>query len=134
MLVGRVEEGKSGLHERESGLGKLALNFFFFNSDNLCLALKAHISANSTSSDKGKITRGELETYAKRLLAAHPNGLANGVNGLKLGPIANTYEDDEGADMSCRDAVEVVTRHSKKGESCSFLLNICRLNMAHSVI
>ncbi|QRV76963.1 Rgp1 domain protein [Ceratobasidium sp. AG-Ba] len=94
MLVGRVEEGKGGTDERESGL--------------------AQIASNPTPFDKGKITRKELETYAKRLLATAANGLVDGVNGLKINPNPNAYDDDEGADMSCRDAVEVVTRHSKK--------------------
>ncbi|KAG8682664.1 hypothetical protein FRC08_014818, partial [Ceratobasidium sp. 394] len=99
MLVGRVEEGKSGgLKERDSPL--------------------AHPSTNPISPDKGKITRGELEAYAKRLLATTPGAITNGMSKLQLqspgGLAANTYEDDEGTDMSCRDAVEVVTRHSKK--------------------
>lgn len=100
MLVGRVEEGKTiGL-----GLGELEKGFISST------ALK--------SPEKGKITRKELEIYAGRLVASVPDPLAAGISKLQLsapnglGP--NTYEDDEGANMSCRDAVEVVTRHSKK--------------------
>ncbi|KAG8745444.1 hypothetical protein FRC10_007987 [Ceratobasidium sp. 414] len=100
MLVGGVEEGKSRGLKEERGNPLV------------------HLPTNSTPSNKGKITRRELEAYAKRLLAANPGALSNGMSKLQLqlpnGPATNTYEDDEGADMSCRDAVEVVTRHSKK--------------------
>ncbi|KAG9125759.1 hypothetical protein FRC07_006318 [Ceratobasidium sp. 392] len=94
MLVGRVEEGKSG--ERDIGI--------------------VQISTSSTQPSKGKITRGELEAYAKRLLAASPaNGMTNGMSKLQPhSPGGLADDDDEGTDMSCRDAVEVVTRHSKK--------------------
>ncbi|KAF8603191.1 Rgp1-domain-containing protein [Ceratobasidium sp. AG-I] len=98
MLVGSVEEGNGiGLGLGELGKGPLSL---------------------SKSPEKGKITRKELEIYARRLVASAPDPLAAGISKLRLsapnGVGADTYEDDEGANMSCRDAVEVVTRHSKK--------------------
>ncbi|KAG8698972.1 hypothetical protein FRC09_006912 [Ceratobasidium sp. 395] len=97
MLVGRVEEGKSALLKGDVGTGL------------------AQLSTSPTSSDTNKVTRGELEAYAKRLLATSPaSNLTNGINKLQLQPPISLVEEDEGANMSCRDAVEVVTRHSKK--------------------
>ncbi|CCO33369.1 hypothetical protein BN14_07444 [Rhizoctonia solani AG-1 IB] len=71
---------------------------------------------NQPPSDKIKLTRSELESYARKLLVeSNPNALAAELSRMRLSPGGIRNDDDlEGANMSCRDAVEVVTRHSKK--------------------
>ncbi|CAE6464201.1 unnamed protein product [Rhizoctonia solani] len=77
---------------------------------------KSRPAPNQPPADKTKLTRSELESYARKLLVeSNPNSLAAELSKMRLSPGGMRNDDDlEGANMSCRDAVEVVTRHSKK--------------------
>ncbi|EUC65684.1 Rgp1-domain protein [Rhizoctonia solani AG-3 Rhs1AP] len=93
MLVGSVEDSK--ISPVDSG--------------------KARPATNQPSADKNKLTRLGLESYARKLLIeSNPNALAAELSKMRVSPVGTRNDDDESANMSCRDAVEVVTRHSKK--------------------
>ncbi|QRW19768.1 Rgp1 domain protein [Rhizoctonia solani] len=96
MLVGSVEDNKASLAGFEKGA--------------------PHPAPNRSLADKIRLTRSELESYARKLLVeSSPNTLAAELSKMRLSPGGMRNDDDiEGANMSCRDAVEVVTRHSKK--------------------
>jgi hypothetical protein len=112
MLAGSVEDSKVP----PAGFGKGARKCFsiFWNRPN---HTPARPTPNQPPSDKIKLTRSELESYARKLLVeSNPNALAAELSRMRLSPGGIRNDDDlEGANMSCRDAVEVVTRHSKKG-------------------
>ncbi|KAG8758312.1 hypothetical protein FRC11_003892, partial [Ceratobasidium sp. 423] len=75
----------------------------------------SRLTTSQPPPDKNKLTRLGLESYARKLLVeSNPNALAAELSKLRLSPGGFRNEDDESANMSCRDAVEVVTRHSKK--------------------
>ncbi|KAF8741646.1 Rgp1 protein, partial [Rhizoctonia solani] len=96
MLVGSVEDNKASPAGFEKG--------------------PPHPAPNRSLADKIRLTRSELESYARKLLVeSSPNTLAAELSKMRLSPGGMRNDDDiEGANMSCRDAVEVVTRHSKK--------------------
>ncbi|KAJ1310699.1 hypothetical protein OPQ81_009224 [Rhizoctonia solani] len=75
----------------------------------------ARPTGNQPPADKNKLTRSGLESYARKLLVeSNPNALAAELSKMRLSPGGFRNDDDESANMSCRDAVEVITRHSKK--------------------
>ncbi|CAE6472273.1 unnamed protein product, partial [Rhizoctonia solani] len=76
---------------------------------------KARPIASQPLAEKNKITRSGLESYARKLLIeSNPNALAAELSKMRISPGGMRNDDDETGNMSCRDAVEVVTRHSKK--------------------
>lgn len=98
----------------------------------LTLILKVRPSPSSPPIDKDRLTRTELESYARKLIIkSNPNTLAAEINNLQLslGRLGANEDELEAANMSCRDAVEVVTRHSKKGTPkilCTFDVGLTR--------
>ncbi|ELU40813.1 Rgp1 domain-containing protein [Rhizoctonia solani AG-1 IA] len=101
-------------HRQVSRKVLVSISIFPSNHTNQTLA---HPAPNRSLADKIRLTRSELESYARKLLVeSSPNTLAAELSKMRLSPGGMRNDDDlEGANMSCRDAVEVVTRHSKKG-------------------